>query len=325
MGKFVASAYTASRVSDKEVPIVDELRYRILLADDELSNMITLSRILSGEYDVIMAKGGEQAIALAIKAQPDLIVLDADMPELNGYDVMNKLKSDSRTAKIPILLTTDHARQSDEEKAFLAGAADHIPKPFKPVVVQSRVYTQMRILHQARINQELAMVDDLTGTANRRYFDERISMEWRRASRDKTMLSFLLLDLDDFREYNDVYGIAQGNALLKETANIITSFARRPADLAARLGADLFGLLLPETSFRNASRIAENLRKAIEHTDFRAPDGREARVTVSIGLVCTIPDTTLSMATYLHLADQQLNQAKCEEQLSICSIMLGEH
>jgi diguanylate cyclase (GGDEF)-like protein len=295
-------------------------RFRILAVDDERSNLMVLNSILSSEYTVLTAKSGEEALIRVAEEPPDLILLDILMPGIDGFEVLRALKKSPETRMIPVIIVTGLQSDADEEKGLLLGAVDYITKPFKNAIVIARVKTHIQIVHQFRMIERLGLIDPLTNIPNRRCFDDRMGIEWRRAVRDKKPISFLMMDLDNFKKYNDTWGHPQGDTLLKTAARIFTSAARRPGDLAARVGGEEFGVLLPDTELKSAVRVAEEIRSRLENTVVLTADGKtETRATVSIGASSLIPAHDMLVADFLAAADRCLYAAKERGRNQICS------
>jgi diguanylate cyclase (GGDEF)-like protein len=165
----------------------------------------------------------------------------------------------------------------------------------------------------------ISLTDPLTGLANRRAFNERLQYEWNRLTREKLPISLLMLDLDRFKNYNDTYGHPQGDELLKALANVVKDFARRPADIAARLGGEEFGILLPGTNLENASHLAEELRLRIEQMKIPLLEGGEPTVTTaSIGVAAVVPSSTESCELLVKTADSMLYKAKQSGRNRVC-------
>jgi diguanylate cyclase (GGDEF)-like protein len=291
----------------------DKGRYSILVVDDETSNLMVLNRLLSAHYAVFTAKSGEEALDRAAEDPPDLILLDIIMPGMDGFEVLRRLKESSDTGSIPVIVITGLDNEFDEEKGLRLGAADYIVKPFKPSIVLARVGTHIQLVRQFRMIERLGMVDPLTDIPNRRCFDDRITVEWRRAVREGKPLSFMMMDVDRFKQYNDTWGHPQGDALLKVLAGIFTAAARRPGDLAARLGGEEFGVLLPDTEGAAALKVAEEIRVAVEAARIPTVEKQiPTAVTISIGVVSAIPSVNDLIADFVSRADQMLYRAKDE-------------
>jgi diguanylate cyclase (GGDEF)-like protein len=274
-------------------------------------NIMMLTRILSADYVLLTATSGEAALSLALKQIPDLILLDVIMPGMDGFEVLTELKRNPETMNIPVIFITGADNEEDEERGFLLGAVDYITKPFKNVIVKVRVNTHMKIVSQLRMNERLGMIDPLTGIHNRRSFDHSFEAEWGRAVREKTPISFLMLDIDHFKKYNDAFGHLQGDELLKAAAAIFVAVVKRPTDLAARLGGEEFGILLPGAGPQGALAVAEEVRKAVEALQVPTIDGKQqTTATVSIGVASISPVHSDSPTELLSRADDCLYAAK---------------
>jgi diguanylate cyclase (GGDEF)-like protein len=297
--------------------------YSILAVDDERANLTVLNRILSPDYSIYTAKSGPQALQLIAGNKPDLILLDIIMPGMDGFEVLAKLKENEDAKRIPVICITGLDSEDDEEKGFHLGAVDYIKKPFKNAIVKARVFTHLEIVRQMRIIERLGLTDPLTDIPNRRSFDDRITMEWRRAIREKRPISFLMMDIDKFKDYNDTYGHLQGDTLLKAVAGVFVVQAKRPADLPVRLGGEEFGLLLPETSLESALVIAEAIRADIEALRIPTADGGEiTTTTISIGVVSAIPEENNSIKDFIIRADENLYVAKASGRNKFCATEL---
>jgi diguanylate cyclase (GGDEF)-like protein len=164
------------------------------------------------------------------------------------------------------------------------------------------------------------LTDPLTGLANRRNFDQYLKDEWKRAIRDRLPLSFLMMDLDLFKRYNDTYGHPQGDQMLKAVADVIARAAKRPADLAVRMGGEEFGLLLPNTKRSGALEIAERIRREVEKAHVPLANGKgTTSITLSIGVACMIPDLQKKAEDLVSAADQRLYEAKHQGRNRVCS------
>jgi diguanylate cyclase (GGDEF)-like protein len=294
---------------DEEVKEVT--RYKVLIADDEKMNLMALHRILSTDYTVFAAESGQDALKLADENLPDLILLDAMLPDIDGFEVLERLKESQATRQIPVIVITGLDSDDDELKGFSLGAADFIARPFKREIVKLRVKTQIQIVSLLRTIEEISLVDPLTNLSNHRCFNERADLEWKRAIREKTHISFLMIDIDKFRTYNAIYGQFQGDILLKSIARMFQSVARRPADLPARLGGEEFGLLLPNTNLEAALVIAEELRSCVEEMKIpTADEGLTTCATISIGVASLIPTEEEMVSDFIVKAGERLKYAK---------------
>ena len=283
----------------------------LLVVDDEKQNRLLLTELFEGEYKVIQAKNGLQALERARSHAPDLILLDVLMPEMDGMATIRALKREDATRNIPVIFITALDSPTDEEQGLNLGAVDYIAKPFHPSIVRVRVRNHLQIVHQRRLLEQLAALDGLTGIPNRRRFDESYALEWRRCQRAGQPLSLVVADVDHFKAYNDTLGHAAGDRVLQEVAAVLRQCARRPGDLAARYGGEEFVLLLPETGAQEAQMLAEELRAKLEARGLTHPASHVgASVTLSIGGASTTPMQAEADPAFFPLADAALYQAK---------------
>lgn len=287
-------------------------RQRILIVDDEKFNREILSELLLPDYDVFLAKDGDQAIARARATPgPDLILLDVVMPGMDGYEVLRRLRADERTSTIPVIFVTGMCEAEDEAKGLDMGAVDYILKPFRFAVVRARVRNHMSYIWQRKQLEQDAFIDSLTGIHNRRRFDQTLSIEWRRANRHGKQLSLAMVDIDYFKQYNDTYGHGAGDDALRQIANVMSNIINRSGELIARYGGEEFVVLLPEVGHNEAIRIAEQLRYSVEMLAIRHENSTVAPVmTISVGGVSMVPCANGTFVDLLTLADDQLYLAK---------------
>ena len=232
---------------------------RILVVDDAMENIQILHHALRDEHEVLFAMDGAKAIEMAQQHLPDLILLDAIMPGMDGYAVCAALRAAPQLSDIPIIFVTALCQPEDETRALEAGAADFISKPFNIAVVRARVRTQLTVKRQADAMRELTMTDALTGVANRRNFNDTMAVEWRRCGRLLLPLSVIMIDIDHFKQYNDHYGHQAGDECLQQIAAAMKRCAARPQDLLARYGGEEFILLLPQEGPEGAEVVAQRM------------------------------------------------------------------
>src|SRR5579859_8125724 len=158
---------------------------RILIVDDDPVMVRVLARILSPMGEILFATDGESALRMVRERSPDAVLLDVEMPGLNGFDVCQTIKADPSNADLPILFVSGHTDIETEAKGLEAGAVDYIMKPPSPPIVRARVRTQLVLRERTRQLLRLASIDGLTGLANRRAFDQALDQEWRRARRNR--------------------------------------------------------------------------------------------------------------------------------------------
>jgi diguanylate cyclase (GGDEF)-like protein len=284
---------------------------KVLVADDDAINRQVLGELLKPEYTVIMAKSGTQALEKAAQHAPDLILLDVVMPDMDGYEVLRRLRADPHTAHISVIFISGLDRPEDEANGLNMGASDYIAKPFNPTVVTARVALHLQVVRQRRMLERLANIDGLTELANRRRFDQLFCTEWQRAQTSTLPLSLALLDIDCFKQYNDRYGHPAGDRVLRSVARTAASYMRRPLDLAARYGGEELVLLMPDTDAAQARQLAGALCAAIEQLSVMHDASHVGPVlTASLGGATLAPGGAETAAQLLDAVDAQLYRAK---------------
>ncbi|WP_086489641.1 diguanylate cyclase domain-containing protein [Thioflexithrix psekupsensis] len=321
--------------------------FTVLVVDDVASNIKFLHHFLSGEgFNVQVAQDGEDCLQTVDYAPPDLILLDIMLPGVDGFEVSKRLKSNPKTAQIPIIFMTALSDMNSKIRGFDAGASDYITKPLEPREVLARISVHLK-LH--RLQQELAKsnrqlqhqlettkvlknkliersealeeanrelerlvhLDGLTQVANRRRLDRYLEKEWPHLAKEKGYLSAILCDIDYFKLYNDTHGHIEGDECLKQVAKTIEWVVHRPADLVARYGGEEFIVLLPHTDLQGVLHVAENIRQAIQALQVPHSSSKVAPyVTVSMGVHTVIPTSHTDAASLLRPADRALYAAK---------------
>jgi len=299
---------------------------KILIIDDTPDNIRILNEILRNEYRIFFATSGEQGLEIAKRVLPDIILLDILMPEMDGYEVCSILKSDEITLWIPVIFVTAMVSVEEEAKGLEVGAIDYITKPFSPPIVKNRIRNHLKLKSYsdalkvvsevlAQKNRELDILakhDGLTGLANRRYFDEVMEAEIKRAKRSGETLSVILCDIDYFKRYNDYYGHLTGDDCLRHISETIKKIFQRSSDLAARYGGEEFVIILPDTSHEGSARLAEKLRLEIisENMPHASSDIADC-VTISIGVASAqVNDEIRSSKWFTKQADTALYKSK---------------
>ncbi len=286
-------------------------RPRLLVVDDQPINVQALYQAFAADHQVLMATGGEQALALCNAKRPDLVLLDVEMPGMNGYEVCRLLKESEATRDIPVIFVTGHSDEAAETLGLDLGAADFISKPINPRIVRARVRTQLTVKAHADMLRQQAHIDGLTGVFNRRRFDEHLATEWSRAARTGTALSVVMADVDFFKRFNDRYGHQAGDDCLRRIAAALQSTLRRPGDLVARYGGEEFACVLPDTDLAGAMKVASELGASVDAEQIEHAGSAPARlVSISMGVGTLRAGTSGSPRELLRIADEQLYMAK---------------
>jgi diguanylate cyclase (GGDEF)-like protein len=282
----------ASRKPDTDV--------NILLVDDDPGAIQLMGRILADVGKLRFATNGKDALRLARDSAPDLILLDAEMPGMSGFELLKTLKAESSLTDVPVIFITSHNEAGFEVSALDMGAADFIAKPLKSSRVLARVRTQLRVKHMADELRRTATTDGLTGVANRRQFDVSLESEWLRAQRSGEPVSLLMIDVDHFKLYNDLYGHPQGDTCLCQVTQALRSTCRRPADLVARYGGEEFMILLPQTPRQGAKHMAQHVLDAVAALGIFHENSQTTHyVSVSVGIGC-FDDASACWASEVH-------------------------
>ena len=290
---------------------MESIMQNILIVDDTRLNIRIMTDILADDYNIFCATSGKEALDIVMSQRIDLILLDIIMPDMDGYEVCKRLKSDQQTQNIPLIFISAMTNIEDETKGLEMGAIDYIFKPVSSPILKARVKNHLELKKYRDILEKHCLMDGLTGIANRRYFDQTFDKEWRRALRSGETLSLVFIDIDFFKKYNDYYGHLAGDDCLRQVGNALQESIKRAGDLVARYGGEEFVIILPATSQADATRIGEKVRSNIE--DLKVVHQRSEvseYLTVSIGIAAAIPEKNMIPASLMSQADRALYQAK---------------
>ncbi|MDO6562306.1 diguanylate cyclase [Amphritea sp. 1_MG-2023] len=292
---------------------------RVLVVDDELTNLRLMGDLLSPYYEVLIARSVAEARDVLQKQIPDLLLLDVMMPEVDGFSFCRELKENNDTRNLPVIFVTALHDETDELKGLQLGAVDFIHKPISAPILLARVHTHLELKRRTDMLEQRTLIDALTGVGNRRAYDLILEAEWRRLQRKQSCLSMLIVDIDQFKLYNDCFGHRQGDECLQKIALVLSNVISRSSDQLTRYGGEEFALLLPETPLKGAVAIGERAMQAIRDLNLpHAPDTYHSRVTVSIGVACLYPSDKASPETLFLNADEQLYEAKNAGRDRIC-------
>ena len=295
----------------------------VLAVDDDHDNLTLVARTLEHEgFRVLKAGSGEQALKLLEEARPDLILLDINMEGISGLETLAQLrKHESYTS---VIFVSARSESEDIIRGLDAGADDYVCKPFDPHELLARVRAQLRIkdlndrLTAANKRlQELVDIDDLTGLYNMRSVYQKLDSEIGRAKRHSRAVAVVMMDMDNFKQVNDLHDHLFGSYVLSEVGKIITNTIRG-VDFAARYGGDEFLIALSETTIDGAFLFCERLRKAIASHHF-SKDGNSMRLTASLGVAAVEPSTlTIDAKNLVRGADHALYESKRTGKNRVC-------
>ncbi|MGE3295841.1 MAG: EAL domain-containing protein [Porticoccaceae bacterium] len=283
-------------------------KYRLLIADDDRTLRLALRGTFAGdEFDVLEAADGAQAIALCERLMPDIILMDALMPEVSGFDACQRIRQLPGGAELPVLMVTSLADENAIVRAFAAGASDYITKPIHFTVLKERVGRLIKANRAEVRARTLAFADALTGLPNRARLTQELGLALNQASINDERIAVFFLDLDNFKNINDSLGHQVGDLLLKAVADRLRSSVRR-SDFIARLGGDEFTVILRRVeSEQVVATIARNILLALSEPFVFIH--KRMMVSTSIG-IALYPDHGADVSSLLKHADLAMFKAK---------------
>lgn len=299
---------------------------KVLVVEDSKVTMRVLCNYL-GRMGItpLTAETGALAIDIYHREQPDIILLDAQLPDIDGFDVALKIRALEKVEDwTAIIFLTSMSKDEDLARGIEVGGDDYLMKPISEVVLKAKVIAMHRLvemqrslvrvteqLNEANIQlQRLSATDGLTGIANRRMYDELAIREWRRCERMNKPLALVMIDVDHFKLFNDKYGHQAGDECLRKVAGQVGKVAPRATDLAARYGGEEFVLVLGETDTDGAKWIANRLRQQVSELNIPHYATESRHVTISCGVASVVPEASLTLEVLLKSADYALYQAK---------------
>lgn len=284
----------------------------ILVVDDMTTTLLLLHDLLKDTYEVKIAKSGTKALEILESPNDiDLILLDIEMPDINGYDVCKRIKNNETIKNIPIIFITGRTSQEDEEYGLNLGAIDYITKPFNKAIVKLRIKNYLDLKIKNDMLEKLSMYDGLTNIRNRRFFDETFEKTFNEIKRDKKSLAVLMIDIDFFKPYNDNYGHGQGDETLRKVAKALEKTIKRASDFVARYGGEEFVILLKDINKDGVEAVANNLLNAIRELKITHEFSKiENYVTVSIGVSYYNSSSDITKLELLLKADETLYNVK---------------
>jgi diguanylate cyclase (GGDEF)-like protein len=292
---------------------------RILIVDDNALIRSEIKAVLmkDGSYSRFMeAADGLTAFKTIMETPPDLVLCDLVMPGFDGLKFLGLKASRKELEQIPVIILTAEDDLDRKAEILERGASDYVTKPFheKELLARVRIHTKLKLLQDELreknvLLETLAVTDSLTGLANRRRLMARLEEEVARARRYKTPLAVVMIDIDHFKQVNDVHGHAMGDEVLRNIGAMLKAGVRA-TDLAARYGGEELTLVLPHTDIPAALLVAENLREKFAGLEHRL-DGATLKKTISLGVAaCDGQGEIPSAEDLLKHADEALYRAK---------------
>lgn len=287
----------------------------LLIIDDDVVSISTYTSLFSDSFNIEIAQDGKTALQSIVLKDIDLVLSVVNTPIISGQELCTFVKNNKLTAHIPIMFLANHASADEEDECLAMGAVDYIDKSIRPSILVSRVNNMMSMVAQHKRLAQVSCTDGLTGLANRMQLDTMLNKEWYAAVRGSHSVAALIIDIDNFKLFNDEFGHLEGDKCLKTVAAIIASSKRRERDFAARYGGEEFVLLLPFTDLNGAKMVAQYLIESVQRKGI--PAAKEAAypfVTISVGIAAFSPTHKDSVVTnpidLINKADVNLYKAK---------------
>jgi diguanylate cyclase (GGDEF)-like protein len=306
---------------------------KILVAEDNLVDRLIIRRYLTSMgHRVLLAVDGEGAIEQFNREDPDLVLVDVQMPGMDGYATVKRMRSLEMEWR-PILFLSGKTEPENFVDGIRAGGDDYLYKPVNRDILEAKLIAMQRIVAMrkqlitvtAELSwemekvQEMANQDGLTGLANRRYLNQILGQEIKRAARVKQPLTLIMIDIDYFKRYNDHYGHLAGDEVLQRVAKLLKAAVNRAGDMVARYGGEEFCIVLPNTEAAGGMEIAEGLRKTVLDAKISHMHGGVSPwVTISLGVSGTVPTEADSVESVIQRADAALYQAKANGRNQAC-------
>ncbi len=234
----------------------------LAIDDSELIHRLLRSRLASERLELHCAMSGRDGLRVARMLKPDVVLLDVDLGDMDGFDVLVSLKENPETQDIAVIFVSAGTDTASKVRGLDLGAVDFITKPFDIVELKARLRSALRVQHLIQMLAQRAQIDGLTGLWNRTYFDRRLNDEFSEAVRHGRPLSLMIVDIDNFKQTNDQYGHLFGDMVIERFAQILSS--GRASDVAARYGGEEFGIILPNIAAVEAAEVAERYRAQLE-------------------------------------------------------------
>ncbi len=292
---------------------------KILIVEDSATLRYSMcSYISNAGHTPIVAENGETALQILDDSKVDMVIMDVEMPGLDGFETTRCIRDWFGDYWIPIIFVTGKNAEQDLRQGIDAGGDDYLIKPISETILAAKIRAMERITtmrdEMTQLNKELTELserDGLTHLYNRRTFDERANDQWRIAMRTKEPLAILLMDIDHFKAYNDYYGHIAGDECITEVAGAIEEALSRPGDLIARYGGEEFIALLPNTREDGAYHVAERIRMTVQQLGIKHRESAtNASITLSIGGAVVTHTTGTLLKDLTNAADKALYTAK---------------
>ena len=266
---------------------MNKFEHTVLIIDDDDLNITSLTHLLSDEFNVFSERNGSKSLAAAREHKPDVILLDVVMPDMNGFEVIDALKKDEETKNIPVIFITGLNNTKDEEQGLVLGAVDYINKPFSSYIVKLRIKNQLQITAQMKSVHEQSKKDNTTGLGTRSSFTKALELEWAKASESGQPLSFAMLCVNDFAQYNEEHGHPTGDDALRHLSQSVLRKVPWMDEHFVRWDEDVFAILFENSGISEAKQVLEDVLQDISRREVQ--NTSLPPFTISIGLHSHVP------------------------------------
>ncbi len=282
----------------------------VLIIDDQATSRAISEALLESNVRCSCADSAKNIVALCDELKPDLVLLDVDMPDVDGFQACRLLHQEERLQDLPVIFVTASTSDAEQQKCWDAGCVDFIPKPVNATTLWNRVRTHLNHVRKTELLEKLLYLDRLTGAFSRHFYEEHIPTVEKHARRTQSPVSFVLFDIDHFKQYNDHYGHQQGDRCLQQIAITASQSLNRPLDKLIRLGGEEFLIVLPDTPAEGALQVAERVREDIYAAAIAHASVPLKRVTISAGVATMEAESATNASNAVAVADVNLYQAK---------------
>lgn len=281
----------------------------VLLVDDDVNvHRLINAKLRAEPIRLVGVTSGPVALEMVRSDDPPaLVLMDLDLPDMDGFEVIRRMKEDPRTGQIPVIVLSAMSESRDKVSAFEIGATDYVTKPFDSGELRARVRSALRLRSLMNLLEERAETDGLTGLWNRAHFNRRWAEAVEQSSRYNSPLALMLIDIDNFKRVNDTCGHLAGDEAIQGLARLLQTECRG-ADVACRYGGEEFAVIMGNTPPDNARAVAERIR--IAFSELVWPRHPEQRLTFSAGLAGAAGRSSLDHTEWVGVADQNLYRAK---------------
>lgn len=320
---------------------------RVLVCDDSIVNRQIIGAYLRQMgHEAIFAENGTEAVELFGKEKPDLVLIDVEMPSMDGYEATRAIRQSlfDFSQWTPIIFISSHVDDKSIVKGIDAGGDDYLTKPVSLSVLQAKIHAMRRLVQMREnlmdfskqlreVNEkllssnqllaDLSLKDPLTRLGNRRAFEESIVRICKTAIREFKPVSLLMIDVDNFKEFNDTYGHQAGDKCLQQISQVLKLGLLRGSDFAARYGGEEFAILLFDVNLPGAMSVAEKIRAGVQELQISHKHSQIGVVTISIGVASSRADKEFVPESLIGAADEALYEAKSNGRNSVKASQLS--